>query len=420
MASLSTDHYRWLVVAYTLVIQGVSVGILVYCFALFSLPWLDEFATSSDGETSRRDVMVIISVLQIVMGALGPFVGRHLDHTSMRKIVLFGTALLAAGLYLLQFANAIWQIWVIYATIMPLASLMMGSLAAQTLVTKWFHSERGMALGISAMGTSLGGIVFPWLVAGWLTEHGWRDTLQLLAVLTCVVVIPLTLVVLRREPPARDDQTTQSSAAARMWTSREILSARRLFWLPFLALVPLTMGFTALQFNLGVFTRDLGLTDADAAPLIMVSSLCMVIGKFFTGGLGDRIDHRYLFWISAFLLVCACLFLLATNHYTGLLLGVICMGLSGGGILPMMGVIFGARFGAAAFGRVMGFVMVNVTLGAVTPIFAGWAYDVYGSYDLVLLCLIALALCAAVAMFWLPEPKIDYDLTSGDSESKSG
>ena len=199
-----------------------------------------------------------------------------------------------------------------------------------------------------------------------------------------------------------------------MWSAREILAEKLLFWLPFLALVPLTMGFSALQFNLGVFTRDLGLSDEDAAPLIMVSSLCMVIGKLIAGGLGDRVDHRFLFWGSATLLVCSCLFLLLTNDYIGLLLGVICMGLSGGGILPMMGVIFSARFGAAAFGRVMGFVMVNVTLGAVTPIIAGWIYDIYGSYDLALYGLIFLASIAAFAMWWLPT--IDSVDSQSDSE----
>ena len=414
MSRISTDHYRWLVVLYTLVIQGVSVGILIYCFALFSLPWLDEFSAS------RRDVMITISVLQIVMGFFSPWIGRYLDKISMRWIVLAGTVLLATGLFLLQFATALWHVWLIYATVMPIASLMMGSLAAQTLVAKWFSNgrgDRGLALGISAMGTSLGGIVFPWLVADWLVGFGWRETMQTLAITTVLVVVPLTLLILRREPPSLAHHASGSGVQDRMWSAREILSERRLFWLPFLSLVPLTMGFSALQFNLGVFTRDLGLSDGDAAPLIMVSSLCMVIGKLIAGGLGDRIDHRFLFWMSATLLVCSCLLLLTTEDYTGLLLGVICMGLSGGGILPMMGVIFSARFGAAAFGRVMGFVMVNITLGAVTPIIAGWIYDIYGSYDIALYGLIVLATIAGIAMWWLPF--IDSGVAEGDSQSVS-
>jgi MFS family permease len=395
--ALPTNTYRWIVVAYSLVIQAVSVGILVYCFALFSLPWLDEFGAS------RRDVMITISVMQIGMGVFGPFLGRALDQFPLRWVILAGAGTFGLGLFLLQHSTALWQIWLIYSTFMPLATVMMGTLASQTLVAKWFHSERGLALGISAMGTSLGGIIFPWLVAGWLLEFGWRDTVEILMYVSFVLVIPLTVLVLKREPPTLDVSSAAAASAlsSRIWTAREILTTS-LFWLPFLALVPLNMGFGALQFNLGVFTRDLGLDDAAAAPLIMISSLCMIIGKLFFGSLGDRVDHRILFWVAASLLCCASLLLLMTDNYSGLVLGVICMGLSGGGILPMMGLIFGARFGAASFGRVMGFVMFNVTLGGLAPIIVGWIYDATGSYDPALMGLIVLTVPAAISMIWLP------------------
>ena len=36
-------HYRWLVVALTVLNQAISVGILIYSFALFVVPWLDAF-----------------------------------------------------------------------------------------------------------------------------------------------------------------------------------------------------------------------------------------------------------------------------------------------------------------------------------------------------------------------------------------
>lgn len=402
-ALIPASQYRWVIVGYSLVIQGVSVGILIYCFALFSLPWLDEF------DASRRDVMITVSVLQIGMGVFGPIVGRVLDQFSFKWVVLVGLATLMVGLALVRVSTALWQVWLIYGTLMPLATILMGTLASQTLVAKWFTTDRGLALGISAMGTSLGGIIFPWLVAGWILEFGWREAISTLMIVAVALVVPLTLLVLRRDPPEQGPPGTvpgDETPVGRIWTAREILTTS-LFWIPFLSLVPLNMGFGALQFNLGVFTRDLGLDDAAAAPLIMISSVCMIIGKLFFGWLGDRLDHRILFWIAIALLACACLFLLLTDTYAGLVLGVICMGLSGGGILPMMGIIFGARFGAASFGRVMGFVMLNVTFGSLAPILAGWVYDATGSYDPALIGLLVLAVPAVIAMRWLPKPQID-------------
>jgi len=399
---LPVRSYRWVVVAYSLVIQAVSFGILIYCFALFTLPWLDEFGAS------RRDIMLTISVLQIGTALVGPFVGRYLDHVNLRSVVFLGLLALILGLYLVRAATALWQIWLVYVTLMPLAALMMGTLASQTLIAKWFETERGLALGLSAIGTSIGGVIFPWLVAGWLTDFGWRETLHLLAVAALVLVAPLTLIVLRRQPPAdtvSGEALQAVSGKGRPWSTREILSTA-LFWLPFTAFIPISMGFSALQFNLGVFTRDLGLDDQAAAPLIMTSSVCMIIGKLFFGGLGDRLDHRLLYWVSMSLLCCAYVALLVTDSYEGLFVGVICMGLAGGGILPLLGVIFGARFGVASFGRVMGLVGVVMMFGALAPIIFGWVYDVQGTYDMALVSLLAVAVPAMIAMFWLPQPSV--------------
>jgi cyanate permease len=80
------------------------------------------------------------------------------------------------------------------------------------------------------------------------------------------------------------------------------------------------------------------------------------------------------------------------------------MGLAGGGILPLLGLIFGARFAVASFGRVMGLVMLSLTLGSAGPLFAGWVYDLTGGYDVMFIVFLALFLPAAVAMRWLKPP----------------
>lgn len=403
--SLADQHYRWVIVAFTIVLQAVNVGILTYCFALFSLPWLDEFAAP------RRDVMLTISFVQVGMGVISPFVGGWLDRIPMRLVVISGALLLGLGLWLSQLVTALWQLWLIYATIMPLSTALMGTLAAQTLVAKWFSSQRGLALGLSAIGTNVGGVIFPTVVAAMLASYGWRETFVYLAWLAIGIVVPLALIVLRRTPvpvevSSATDPTSATAALSlrdtRLWSTQEILSTP-LFWLPFLSLIPLTMAFGALQFNLGGLVRDMRLEDGVTAGLITISAIAMVLGKLFFGSLGDRVDHRYLFWLSAAAMYLSCILLLSVESQLGLTVAVIAMGLSGGGILPLMGVIFGSRFGAASFGKVMGFVMLNVLVAAFSPTIAGWFYDVSGSYDWAWIGLMLVSAPALVAMYWLPE-----------------
>jgi MFS family permease len=87
-----------------------------------------------------------------------------------------------------------------------------------------------------------------------------------------------------------------------------------------------------------------------------------------------------------------------------LTLGVVCVGLSGGGLLPLLGLIFGARFGVASFGRVMGLVMLSLTVGSAGPLLAGWLYDLTGSYDAAFMLFLAMFLPAGIAMRWLQPP----------------
>ena len=393
---LSDHYYRWVVVGYGITIQAVSVGTLIYCFALFSLPWLEEFSSS------RRDLMLTVALLQLGVGLVSPFVGRALDAYPPQWVVTVGLLSLVVGLTLAQHVTSLFQLWLVYATFMPLAMALMGSLTSQTLVTRWFKERRGLALGISSMGTNIGGIILPLLVAGWLLEMGWRDVMQNLLLLAVIVVLPATWLLLGRKPQANDTEYQSNAMDTRVWTTKEILTTS-LFWLPFCGIAPLSMAFGALQFNLGIITRDIGLLPGVTANLIALSSVSMVLGKLFFGMLGDRIDHRYLYWLaSGFGLLALALIAIADNVMV-LALATIAMGLSGGSILPLMGLIYSSRFGTVSFGRVMGFGTLTILAGSTSPIMAGWAYDAFGSYNYAYTVLAAITVPAAIAMRFLRE-----------------
>ena len=51
----------------------------------------------------------------------------------------------------------------------------------------------------------------------------------------------------------------------------------------------------------------------------------------------------------------------------------------------------------------MGFGMLTIMAGAMSPIIAGWVYDLFGSYDYALVALIVLLILVAVAVAWLQE-----------------
>ena len=193
-----SPHYRWYIVALTLVNQSISVGILIYSFALFVVPWLDTF------EISRGEMMLAIFLLQVTVGISSPMLGRFLDVYPVRRLVVIGALSTSFGLLALSQANAYWQVVVVYATFLPVGMVLCGTLSSQTLVSKWFTSNRSMAIGLSAMGTSIGGFLFPLIIAGLMETYDLQTTLAFLALLSFVVLLPINLVVLRVQPPQRE------------------------------------------------------------------------------------------------------------------------------------------------------------------------------------------------------------------------
>ena len=387
-------YYGWNVVALTLVMQAVTIGISIYSFALFVVPWLDAFAVD------RAQVMFAIFLGQVAMGVVSPFCGRLLDRFSIRVLVVVGCTSQALGLLAMSVATAFWQIVAAYATLIPLGMVFAGSLASQTLVTRWFTARRGLAIGISAMGTSLGGFAFPLLIAPLISNIGWQETLVVLASLTVLLTVPAAMLVLRRRP-AEQVHGGAAATAARQWSAREVLSTRT-FWIPVVALVPVNAAFGGVQFSLGAYVFDLGLEQGVAATLIAITSVSNIVGKFVFGSLGDRVEHRVLFWAMAACLAAALIVYIAAPGFSALAVAAALQGLATGGVLPLMGLIYAGRFGVSSFGRVMGLVNLFIMVGSVGSVYSGWVFDLTGSYIPAFMTFLFLLLPGAIWMRWLP------------------
>ena len=373
MTALS--HYRWYIVGLTLVNQALALGIMIYSFALFVVPWLDEY------DVSRSTVMFAILAFQIMTGLLSPLIGQLLDQYAMRRLVLLGVVCMGVGLILLSLATKFWQIITVYLLVLPISMLLTGTLASQTMISKWFTSQRSFAIALSAIGTSIGGLLIPLVTAELIERYAWDGALMVLAVGSLVILIPLNFLILRVEPP-RQDMTQQASAepAQRIWTSKEILTSRA-FWIPIVSLIPLNAAFGGVQFNLGAYMKDLGYLQAIAAQLISLTDFSMIVGKLFFGAMGDRVDHRVLFWIMAVLQVSALMLYEGSPGLTALMIAAVLQGLSVGGVMPMMGIAYSARFGTLSFGKILGYVNLFMMVGSFGSILSGWIFDLTGSYD---------------------------------------
>ena len=394
------SNYRWVVVAVTVLNQAVALGICLYSFAIFSIPWLEQF------DVSRGQLMFAIASFQVANGLAAPFIGHRLDRMSLLWPIIVGYILFCCGLGLLSVASAYWQVIGIYATFFAVGQMLFGTFVSQMLVNRWFTSDKGLALGVSATGTSLGGILFPLLIAQALTAYSLSVVFQGLALFVVAVLIPLNYFVLRVRPPAENRKQADGGvdvADLPVWTTPEILRSRA-FWLPVILLIPVATSFVAIQANLGAHLNDLDYPASFTGQMIALISAMMVLGKLLYGKLADRFEHAYLLLFMGIMSIAAIALLMATSEEVPLLIAAVLFGVANGGLIPIVGVVFAARFGVGSFGKVMGLYMLIMVAASLGPLYAARIYDSMGSYDYAFVSFILMTVPGLLLLKWLPPP----------------
>ncbi|MFT7218714.1 MAG: MFS family permease [Candidatus Azotimanducaceae bacterium] len=399
-------YYGWNIVGVSLVFQAVLFGSVFFSYTLWVGEWLDDTSLA----VTLTYVMVPITILNLAQSLVAPAAGYAMDRFSIRTLICTGAGLAGLGFVLISQTTAFWQIVVIYGTFIMAGVLLAGPLAAQTLAAKWFNKNRGLAIGLSTTGTSIGGMLMAPLVTLLYQSYGWRDAHWMLGILFVLVIVPLVWLTVRSMPeeldldiePAGKMDALTSGLQTRRWTIKDILKERA-FWIIVLSFLPLVTAFGSIQQHLRPYAGLLGIESMQTAFLISIFAMVMIGGKLFFGTMADRFDHRALFGLA--LSACAIVVsgLLMTPSYFALTVLSGLLGFSAGGFLPLLGAMIASRFGVASFGSVMGLVGPFLAASAFGPIIFAELYELNGNYDLALWVALVLLVPGAIAIVFLPK-----------------
>lgn len=393
---------RWQALALLFLTQMLAIGSISYGFAVLLKPLAADFGL--DRVTVNRGLMTVL----VGMAVFAPLVGRALDRFSGRLVVMAGTGLFAAGWVGITLStNVVSALLCAFFLLSPGAAAM-GPVAVSTLVSRWFTQRRGLALGISSVAMSTGGVVVVPLLAYLIEGNGWRNAMSLYGLAGSGLILLLAMLVLPKERPPRSDVRGQASAVV----SDETALWRMLdFWL-IVGAVGILMGTNgALLSCLVAYATDRGFSVAEGAALISVISGGAVMGKLLLGALSDRVDPRWLFLVVVALNVLLLGTLLAGPSYSLLFLTALLSGPAVGGAVPLWTVIVGRRFGLARMGRAMGLTsaaMLPLTLGSLHLV--GALYDASGSYQSAFQLFLAMVVMAGILV--LPIRGVSRPLTT--------
>jgi len=377
-------------------------GMIASTYSLVAVPLAQEF------QPTRMVLMLAMTVYSAVSAVLMPLIGNLADRFSVRRLMIAGGCFLAAGYTAISLATSFVQVLVAFALLIAPANALMGPVAATVLLSRWFANLRGRAIGVAIAGISAGGFAFPLIIQGLLDTHDWRQALQLLSLVLIVWTVPAALLVVERpaDRALHPDGAPEAPELARQELGRAPISARQIltdpaFWAIAGTVAIVTAGMKGMITNLAPLAKDSGIDATRAATLISVYSACSFVAKLSFAALADRVGPRTLMFVAlgGFALGIG-LLTQASAGYSAIALGVACIGIFGGLMIPIESFIAPRVFGQRAVGRAMGLLsgVILIAMLATPPLF-GLIFDLTGSYKGIFWTFCALGIAA---MFWLP------------------
>ena len=160
-------------------------GIVFYTHGVFVIPITDEFGWSR-GETQFAFSFVMISAV-----ITGPFIGILSDRFGARLIALLGLFALSLTFASLSLTNATLSNYYLLWIVMSVLSAGTFPVTWTRGVNTWFDSNRGLALGLTMVGTGIVAAIGPILAVKLISNYGWRDAYFFLGLIILLISLPI-------------------------------------------------------------------------------------------------------------------------------------------------------------------------------------------------------------------------------------
>ena len=369
-------------------VLGVACGASPIPFNVIGFtvePLIEEFGWS------RTQILVPITIFGIIASLLAPFFGSLADKFGVRKVALYSLVAFGVSFAMISLtptAAVTSTLYVYYALWVVVGLVGIGSTPVtwSRAINLWFFKNRGLALGILLMGTSLAAIVVPKLAVWAIESYGWRNMFLIVAGLPLIVALPLAYY-LFREPDADERPKAISSDTGNLTgvTLGTALKDYR-FWLIWLSIAMIAGAFGGAFINMPTMLSDRGLEAQTAASVMGVLGIGIFFGRIITGLLLDR------FWAGfvAFPLLClpaiSCYILLGdTIGFPMAALAGFLLGFAAGAESDLIAYLTGRYFGMAHYGKIYG--MLYMPFGffsALSPLIYAYVRDSVNSYNPIL------------------------------------
>ena len=392
-------------VAITSAMSFFASGVFFRGFGVLVLPIRNELGIT------QAQTNLVFSVARAEGGLEGPFAGWLIDKFGNRKVLVPSLLLAVIGYFVMAFwMPSLWAFAFVYLGLVSLGNSMAFQHACFAGLIQWFQRRRSLAISILAAVSSLGGLALIPTLNLLIDRAGLQWGLIASGLFYLVILLPLCYW-FRNKPEdmgllpdgATRPPTTGSRGPARRetrdYTVREALHTQA-YWLLLLGAglrQTATLGILVSLFP--ILVDDKGMSTQMAANLIGAMSAINFVSRLVMGYMGDRVSKQAIMAVSLFVEGVGYLLLWQGDWQTAigitLVLGfVVCEGMmDGAGVIVWAAL--GEYYGRTRFATLRGYITFAYAWALVaSPVYAGWVYDQFGSYNR---AIVPGAICAMIA-----------------------
>ncbi len=405
------NFYGWFVLAGLFVMYVITNGVILNTLPIFYPELVKAFGWDQAVVTQPAQLLFLAVAL------FSPVAGIFLDRYSARLLMLVGSVLLLAAFVWYSRMNSLREMQLIYI-LFALGITLAGIIPSMHIVTRWFIRNRGLAVGILLIGSSLGGAIFNQVAGSSIEAFGWRTALLILgAIAVALVVLPLIFVV-RNKPEdvglAPDTMMPASEVAQPVVANSPTLAqaaSTPTFYLLLLITGAMWFCIVGVIQHQALYFKDLQ-TMVAAKNVLSLFFLSSIAGKVFFGWLSDRFPKKNIMLAAVLNLALGALLLALSARQPNVLLWLYALvfGIGFSGTFTMIQLLVAEFYAGSSYGKILGIVTMIDTLAGVLGIMAlGKMRIASGSYQPAFQLLVVICLISALCVLLLHKPRMAHD-----------
>lgn len=402
--------YGWWVLLGIFISYTALVGVQVYTLPLFYPELRNEFGWSEESITLAATIFYLTGAF------LTPIVSPLFDRYSARIFMIAGALITVLGLFAYRSMQTLPQLTMIYI-VLALSQVCAGQVPTILTVTRWFRRYRGIAVGITLIGTSVGGALFPLVFRHVMASGGWRDAITVFMIISGIMMLLPYIFLIRSRPedkgalPDGDSikaATSDTTAKPDRPGGPTLSAALRnpAFYILAFATGALWFTMNGIYNNQSFFMGDeLGLSRDTYSLIFSAIFWFAIVGKLLFGYLSDRCDKILMMFFVVVLLIVGLAFLRlsSADNLMSLYGYAAVFGLGFGGTFTMIQLVIAEFFEGHSFARILGILTsVDVACGGLAiTVLARMRTAFGGSYLPVIEILMGLTCANAVMVLFL-------------------